>query len=159
MKFMKLKTTLLIKIGILGVGLLMCSLLWAQEQDVLSPQLIVHSEVHQEALSPTDVCNIFLGRKTTWKDRSPIILAILKEGPVHQAFLRTYVKKSPAQFNTYWRRKIFTGQGSMPKAFDTESKLMNYVAQTKGAVGYVNGKMVLQDVKVLKIKQGDSEAQ
>jgi hypothetical protein len=33
---------------------------------------------------------------------------------------------------------VFTGQGAMPKTFDSESALIEYVADTPGAVGYVS---------------------
>jgi hypothetical protein len=56
----------------------------------------------------------------------------------HEVFLKNHVGESPEEFRTQWRKEIFTGQGSMPKAFDSESDLIEYVAATPGAVGYVS---------------------
>jgi hypothetical protein len=62
----------------------------------------------------------------------------LKGGPVHEVFLRNYVGEDPEEFRSQWRKVVFTGEGAMPKAFDSESALIEYVADTPGAVGYVS---------------------
>jgi hypothetical protein len=56
----------------------------------------------------------------------------------HEVSLRNHVGESAEEFRTQWRKQIFTGQGAMPKAFDSESALIEYVAATPGAVGYVS---------------------
>jgi hypothetical protein len=52
--------------------------------------------------------------------------------------LKNYVGESPEEFRAQWRKLVFTGQGAMPKAFDSESALIEYVAATPGAVGYAS---------------------
>jgi ABC-type phosphate transport system substrate-binding protein len=48
---------------------------------------------------------------------------------------------------------VFTGQGSMPKTFDTESALMEYVAATPGAIGYVGASAANHEgVKTLAVR-------
>ncbi len=42
------------------------------------------------------------------------------------------------QFERTWRKKVFTGTGSMPKAVKTEKSLIEKVARTGGAIGYVS---------------------
>ena len=59
--------------------------------------------------------------------------------------------KGDAAFRAAWRSLVFAGQGSMPKTFDTEAALIEYVAATPGAIGYV-GKDPGDSVKKLNVK-------
>ncbi len=97
---------------------------------------------------------IFLGKKTKWANKGKVVPSTLKKGAVNKSFLKKYVKKSPAQFKTYWKKQVFTGKGKAPKSFKTEKALIAYVAKTKGAVGYVSKKAAegAAGVKILEVK-------
>jgi len=58
-------------------------------------------------------------------------------------------RENPEEFRSQWRKVVFTGQGAMPKAFDSESALIEYVADTPGAVGYVSRISQQDRVKLL----------
>jgi len=66
--------------------------------------------------------------------------------------LKTYVGKGDAAYRTGWRSLVFTGQGAMPKTFDSESAMVDYVAATPGAIGYVSKGTEHEKVKTLAIK-------
>jgi hypothetical protein len=40
----------------------------------------------------------------------------------------------------------------LPKTFASDAEMINYVAKTKGAVGYVSGAASVTAVKTLKVK-------
>jgi hypothetical protein len=63
---------------------------------------------------------------------------VLRGGPAHEVFVERYCDETPAEFRAQWRKAAFTGQGNMPRAFDSESALLRYVAETPGAIGYVS---------------------
>jgi hypothetical protein len=73
----------------------------------------------------------------------------LKGGAAHEVFLKNYVGEGPEEFRAQWRKVVFTGQGAMPKAFDSESALIEYVAATPGAVGYASRISSQDNVKLL----------
>jgi hypothetical protein len=68
---------------------------------------------------------------------------------VHEVFLKNHVGEDPEEFRSQWRKVVFTGEGAMPKAFDSESALIEYVAATPGAVGYVSRISSQNGVKLL----------
>ncbi|MGB2602855.1 MAG: hypothetical protein WBC78_04635, partial [Candidatus Sulfotelmatobacter sp.] len=70
-------------------------------------------------------------------------------GPAHEVFLRKHVGESPDEFRALWRTVGFTGQGAMPRAFDSESALIDYVSATPGALGYVSRVSAENNVKSL----------
>jgi ABC-type phosphate transport system substrate-binding protein len=107
----------------------------ARAQDVL---VVANKGVQISEISDADLRAIFMGTRTRFADGSHAVPVTLKGGPVHEVFLKNHVGESPEEFRTQWRKEIFTGQGAMPKAFDSESALIEYVAATPGAVGYVS---------------------
>ena len=47
---------------------------------------------------------------------------------------------------------VFTGKGSAPKAFDDNNALLDYIAATKGAIGYIDAGIRPKGVKVIKVQ-------
>lgn len=89
-------------------------------------------------ISSEDIKNIYLNKKKSFDNGTPIVLGVLKSGAAHEGFLATYVKKQPMQFNNFWKQQVFTGAGKMPKAFASENDMLNFISATPGAVGYVS---------------------
>lgn len=118
----------------------------ASAQEVI---LVANKGLQVTAISAADLRAIFLGTKTRFSDGSHAVPVTLKGGPVHEVFLRHYIGQSPGEFRAQWRKTVFTGQGAVLKAFDSESALLQYVAATPGALGYVSRFSPSDDVKPL----------
>jgi hypothetical protein len=118
----------------------------ARAQDVV---LIANMDVQISEIKDADLRAIFRGEKTRFADGSHAVPVTLKGGPAHEVFLKNYVGEGPEEFRSQWRKVVFTGQGAMPKAFDSESALIEYVAATPGAVGYVSRILSQNRVKLL----------
>jgi ABC-type phosphate transport system substrate-binding protein len=133
---------------ILFLGLVLSgSIAKAQEAVV-----IVNSGVKTTEVSASDLRDIFTGAKSSLGDGSHVTPVTLKGGESHEAFLKKYVGKSDSAFRAGWRSLVFTGQASMPKTFDTEAALLDYVAATPGAIGYVGKDPSRDKVKTLEVK-------
>ena len=94
--------------------------------------------VQMSEIRAADLRAIFTGVTTRFADGSHAVPVTLKGGPAHEVFLKNHVGESPGEFRAHWRKAVFTGQGAMLKAFDSESALIEYVAATPGALGYVS---------------------
>src|SRR5580693_10021807 len=103
----------------------------ARAQDVV---LVANKGVQISEITNADLRAIFLGTKTRFSDGSHAVPVTLKGGPVHEVFLRNYVGEDPEEFRSQWRKVVFTGEGAMPKAFDSESALLDYVAADRKSV-------------------------
>ena len=109
--------------------------------------VIVNQGVGDTTLTKADIEKIFTGKKSKWSDGAKIIPVTLdNENDVHVEFLKKYVSKNAFQFAAYWRKMMFTGKGNPPKSFDSEQALIDYVAETSGAIGYVS-------TTAIKVKQ------
>ena len=98
--------------------------------------IIGNKNISESSLSKTDIQNIFLGKKTKLGG-TKITFVILKSGDVHESFLKEYLSRTPAQYNKYWKKMVFTGKGKAPKVFKTEEDLVEHVQNTEGAIGYI----------------------
>ena len=87
-------------------------------------------------LSKKQVRNIFLGKRQTWDDGQRMVIASLKEGTTHVQFLKEWVGMTPNQFRTHWRKRVFTGKGTMPTWLQTEQEQRSFIQSTPGAIGY-----------------------
>lgn len=103
----------------------------------LGVKVVANPTIPESSLKASEVKDIFTGNKSTWGDNSKIVFVLLKEDGPLKEFLKAYVKKTPSQFKMYWKKKVFTGKGKMPKFFDSEAELLKYVAENKGAIGFI----------------------
>jgi hypothetical protein len=120
----------------------------AGAQDVV---LVANKGVQISEITDSDLRAIFMGTRTRFADGSHAVPVTLKGGAVHEVFLKNYVGENPEEFRLQWRKVVFTGQGAMPKAFDSESALIEYVAATPGAVGYASRISPQDGVKLLAV--------
>ncbi|MDY6824114.1 MAG: hypothetical protein SWH68_10035 [Thermodesulfobacteriota bacterium] len=113
--------------------------------------IIANPDVPTDTISQTDLKNIFLGNRVKWSNGDRIYFTLSGNSDTHQSFLKTYVGRTPSQFQMHWRNMVFTGKGQMPTTLDSEQAVIDYVANTKGAVGYVTTPPVSGDVKTLTV--------
>jgi ABC-type phosphate transport system substrate-binding protein len=121
----------------------------AKAQDAV---VVANNGVKATEVSSDDLRDVFTGAKSSLKDGSRVTPVTLKGGAEHEAFLKKYVGKSDSAFRAGWRSLVFTGQASMPKTFDTDAALLDYVAATPGAIGYVSKDAATDKVKTLAVK-------
>ena len=116
---------------------------------IAGPVIIVNNSV-SDSVDASTAQKIYLGKKSKWDNGASITAVTLSGGGVHDAFLDQYIKKTSAQFDTYWKQMIFSGKGVPPKSFASEKELIDFVSQTAGAIGYVDSTTPMENVKVIQ---------
>ena len=114
--------------------------------------VIANPSVALAALEKKELRNVFTGESLALHDGSHVMPVLLKECSTHTEFLTTYLGKSETTFRAAWRSLVFSGDTMMPKTFDTEPAVVNYVAHTAGTIGYINSKTPHDGVKILTVK-------
>ncbi len=122
------------------------------EVEVEAVGIVVNQANSVSTINSRILMEIYLGKRTLWPDGRAIRLAVLKEGKVHEKFLKEVVKKNPSQFALHWQGATFTGTGVAPKEFSTEEEMRTFVSANPGAVGYISLAGVNDSVKKLMIK-------
>jgi hypothetical protein len=95
---------------------------------------------------------VFTGVVTSLKDGSHVTPVILKASPTQDEFLLAYIGKADAAFRATWRNLVFSGEATMPKQMESDAAMVEYVAHTPGAVGYIANSSPHDGVKVLAVK-------
>ena len=103
--------------------------------------IVANPEV-KDTLDKEEIKQIFLGKKTQWKDNSGITFVLFDNDELLTVFLKTYIGKSPEQFKNFWKKQVFTGKGKMPKAIGTPTELIKFLAETRGAIGFMRSEDV-----------------
>ncbi|MFC1569414.1 hypothetical protein ACFL4L_04205 [bacterium] len=112
--------------------------------------IIVNKSAQGESLNRGNVESIFLGKKSRWSDGTKIIPVNLKQGEVHESFIKEVVRKSTNAYMNYWRKMIFTGKGVMPISFEDEKEVVEYINRTEGAIGYISSLSLLKGNEYVK---------
>jgi ABC-type phosphate transport system substrate-binding protein len=98
--------------------------------------VIANPSVKSSDVSKSDLRDVFTGAASSFNDE----------------FLASYVGKNEVAFRAGWRSLVFSGQASMPKSFDSDSAVVEYVAHNAGAVGYIGKSSAHDGVKVLAVR-------
>lgn len=142
-----MKSTSQLGAWILSFGMV-CACASVEAQDVV---IVANKNVAFSRINPAELRDIFLGARSQFSDGTRAVPTVLKGGPVHEVFLRNHIRENPDEFRVRWRKGVFTGQGSMLKEFSSESALLEYVAATPGAIGYVSRVSDPNTVRVLTV--------
>lgn len=132
--------------GMLVAGILCLSLGSASAEQV---RVIGNRSVPVASLDQAQIENIYLGKTKVWDNGMKVEFVTLGTNNIQEAFLKHYVKKNASTFNRYWKKMVFTGGGQAPLNFDKERDLVEYVAATKGAIGFVTSGASTDQVKIL----------
>jgi ABC-type phosphate transport system substrate-binding protein len=122
----------------------------SRAQDVL---VVANPGVQIKEITSAELRDIFTGVRSTFRDHSRAVPVLLKGGPVHEVFLRNHVSETPDSFRALWRKAAFTGQGIPPREFSSEAALLDYVAETPGAIGYVSRLDEKSTVRIIPVQK------
>lgn len=129
---------------LLALGLLAGSVMTHAELVV-----VVNPKVTISRLSQSQLLGLFLGKSLEFPDGS-VALPVNVEGDRRAQFYQKILKKPPAQMEKYWARMIFMGTATPPREINVK-RLKETVAETTGAISYMERREVDPSVKVLKI--------
>src|SRR5258706_9438292 len=100
--------------------------------------VIVNAGNPVAALTRRAVSDIFLKKTTTWSDgerTKPVDLQVTSA--IRESFSRAVHRRPARDLAEFWQREIFSGRGVPPPQKASEVEVIDYVARTPGAIGYV----------------------
>jgi ABC-type phosphate transport system substrate-binding protein len=121
-------------------------------KNVQAQLIIVNPSTKASFVAKSELKDIFSGTASSFKDGSHVTPVILKPSAVQEEFLAAFIGKTDAAFRASWRSLVFSGESSMPKQLDSDAAMVDYVAHTPGAIGYIGKGSAHEGVKVLTVK-------
>ena len=125
----------------------------SSENETKAYAIIAHPNVTEDSIDPITLKSIYLGRKKQWTSGQRIVVVHSQKKSVFEPFSKVVLRKSVSQFRMFWRRMVFTGKGSMPKKFNKDSDVINYVKSVPGAIAVINAKADMTGVKTLMVRE------
>ena len=112
--------------------------------------VVVHPSVAAAELSESDLLDIYSLDKSKWDDGSRIVpLSLDSEA---DSFYGS-IGRSHSALKKVWLRKKLSGTGQPPESLADAAALLQKVAATSGAVGFVPASAVDESVKVVATLQ------
>lgn len=116
-------------------------------------ELITNLEVSEETLSRSLVRSIFSMRLTSWPSGMPIRVFVLGDkNKLHASFSKRILGVFPHQLRRAWNRQIFSGTGQAPQRVESEREMLDKVARTPGAIGYISKDMINEQIRTLSVE-------
>lgn len=112
--------------------------------------VIANPKVKVSSISQAEVTKLFLGQNGTFSDGSKAV-PLDVAGNYRDSFYEHVLKRSATQIEKYWARMIFTGKAQPPRQV-SEKDVKAIVADTAGAISYVDSSNVDESVKVLTVQ-------
>ena len=101
-------------------------------------RVYINASVPSQQLSDAVLRSIFSMRLTLWPDGSQIRVVVLNDAhPVHRQFSKSVLGIFPYQLRQMWDRGVFSGTGEAPIEVPTEQDMLETLATTPGAIGYL----------------------
>jgi hypothetical protein len=104
------------------------------------------------SLSHDEVSRIFLRKEPSWPrggDARPVDQNA--DLPIRDHFSRVMHERRVQSVLLYWQQQVFSGRGFPPPVMQSDAEVIDYVARTPGAIGYVSSGIRLAGVKSLRV--------
>ncbi|MDW6094589.1 hypothetical protein SBX64_18765 [Vibrio rhizosphaerae] len=125
----------------LGLNLLMiCPLIDAKPQPDIS--VIANATSHLSALTHHEVRQIYMGGTLSRKYQA---VALKAGSPARILFNTKIIGLTEGRIQSYWAQLLFTGRSHPPLEYTSVQDLLDYVATTDNAIGYVPAGLTLPD--------------
>jgi len=106
--------------------------------EINAQELVVHPSVIQQEISRNTLRAIFGMRLRKWPDGRAIKVFVLKDdAPHHIEFSKSILHMFPYQLRRAWDRQVYSGTGQSPNEVTSLKEMLEKLANTPGAVGYL----------------------
>lgn len=122
-------------------------------QAVAGVSVIAHQSVSLDAITAKEAKKIWLAKTKKINGLTLKLSDLPKGSGSRDYFYSKVVKKSEEKLRAYWAKIVFSGKGVPPKPLSSDDEVVNWVASTPGAMGYVDNAAVNDSVKVLLVGQ------
>lgn len=137
-------------------AVIVCALLLAGlfgSSECKAVDVIVNPGVQVRQISQGVARAIFGMRMTKWPDGTPIRVFVLSDtDPLHVAFCKEVLNVYPYQLRASWDRLVYSGIGQAPTELASQQEMLARVGSTPGAIGYLNGRLVNDHVRILPVR-------
>lgn len=114
--------------------------------------IIAHKQVGVDALSRTQLIDFYTGDAKHWLDGKPVVMFTMSFSSAARDSFFKLMGRSPSRMKSIWMKRMLSGEGDPPERLGSEAAIVQKVASTPGAIGYVSPDTAeTRSVKLIKI--------
>lgn len=113
--------------------------------------IICNKNVKIDKISKDDLYKISYGKTSQLQGEKINFVRLVEPKEIHEEFSKKLINKNPQQFDRYWKQQLFKGK-QVPEKFKDISKLLKYIENTPGAIGYIDENNASVNIKILTVE-------
>tara|TARA_R110002012_G_scaffold112406_1_gene258097 strand:- start:451 stop:855 length:405 start_codon:yes stop_codon:yes gene_type:complete len=115
--------------------------------------LVANSNVSTQWLNRDTTRAIFAMRQRTWPSGQAVQVFVLGSNhAIHARFCKEHLSVYPHQLQLAWDRMVFSGTGQAPNRVKDQLEMRERVANTPGAIGYLEREYLDDSVQVISME-------
>jgi hypothetical protein len=116
-------------------------------------KIVVNRSVPAAPYSLADTRAVFTMQQRFWPNGEPIkVFTLSDNNPVHKDFVKNNLDMFPHQLRRVWDRMIFSGTGIAPIQLDSEQEMIEKIANTPNAIGYLNSRAIHEKIRLFEFQ-------
>ncbi|GHT82686.1 hypothetical protein AGMMS49960_19920 [Betaproteobacteria bacterium] len=119
------------------------------EETAIHIHLVAAADGAISALTQEEATQIFLGRRTSLGNGTPVTLIDLPPGEERNLLYLTLTGKNPVQVKAYWSRLVFSGRVRPPLEAANQTEAREWLAKNPNAIGYLPASVTDPKLKTL----------
>jgi len=121
---------------------------WA-EASFSQVAVIAHKSVPVDTIKKSELLDFYTADIKKWINGEKVIVNDLKpKGEVKKIFYK-FLGKTPSRMKSIWLKNMLSGEGDPPEALKSEEEMLQKIAATPGAIGFLSHTKVDNNVKTL----------
>ncbi len=113
--------------------------------------VIVNKSNGASSISKAELKRIYTGKMTEWSGNKVVAINLPESDATANAFIDGVVKKSYAEYKSFWVEQQIKGAGSAPMEQKTAAAVKLMVSEIPGAIGYIPKGEVDDSVKEIQV--------
>ncbi len=114
-------------------------------------EIVVNKSVPAVNYSASDIRAIFTMQKRFWSNKRQIKVYTLSDNnPLHKDFVKNNLIMFPHQIRRIWDRITYSGTGTAPIELDSEQEMIDKIANTPDAIGYLTSKPDNESIRTVE---------
>ncbi len=122
----------------------------ADSEEASTVRLVANADVATHRLTRDTTRALFAMRQRTWPDgQAARVFVLPNRHPVHARFVKQHLSVYPHQLQLAWDRVVFSGTGQAPERVSNQAEMLERIATTPGALGYLEREYLDDRVQVI----------
>jgi ABC-type phosphate transport system substrate-binding protein len=121
-----------------SIGGFLALLAFATTSVAAEVAVIANKSVPVKTIDSQTLMDLYTGDIRSWGDGQPVVLIDLKLKTEIKDVFYGYLGTSSSRMRSIWMRNMLAGEAKPPQSIGSEAELLQMVASTPGAIGYVS---------------------